>query len=144
MNRIPTSIITACSAALLIAACVLPAGHGHAAQAKPACAAASTDGQGGPYPAKKSTTCTTLKAVDINIIDDTSFPGAFAPSNVTIKVGTKVTWHWKSTPHNIVPWHTGIISTAGATFSHTFTKVGVYPYRCSLHSGMNGTIRVVK
>src|SRR5438876_3715809 len=126
MNRVPTSIIAAFSSALLIAACVLPAGHSHAAatQANPACAAAATDGKGGPYPAKKTITCTALKTVDINIIDDSALPGAFAPSNVTIKVGTKVVWHWKSTPHNIVPWHNGIISTAGATFSHTFTKVG--------------------
>jgi plastocyanin len=142
MSRIATAGI----AALLIAACAIPAGHSHAAStsAHGTCAAAATDGKGGPYPARKSSICTALKTVDIAIIDDTMMPGAFAPSNVTIKVGTKVVWHWKSTPHNLMPWHSGIVSTVGATFSHTFTKVGTYPYQCTLHSGMNGVLHVVK
>lgn len=32
---------------------------------------------------------------------------------------------------------------AGAQFSHTFTNTGSFGYRCTIHSGMNGTVVVV-
>jgi plastocyanin len=30
----------------------------------------------------------------------------------------------------------------GATFQYTFTTAGSYPYACTLHAGMNGTVMV--
>src|SRR5579862_8994447 len=78
--------------------------HVQAAQhiaAKNTCVPAATDGKGGPYPAKVSANCTALKAVTINIMADPKITGAFVPSNITIKKGTKVTWIWKTTPHNV-------------------------------------------
>jgi len=34
------------------------------------------------------------------------------------------------------------VQTEG-TFSHTFADAGDYPYVCTLHSGMRGTVTVV-
>ena len=71
---------------------------------------------------------------------------AFSPKTVTISVGGTVTW----TNHDGMP-HT-VTSTSGAfsspildsggTFKHTFAKAGTYPYICTLHSGMSGTVIV--
>ena len=32
---------------------------------------------------------------------------------------------------------------AGSQFQHTFTNTGSFDYRCTIHSGMNGTVVVV-
>lgn len=74
---------------------------------------------------------------------------AFSPTEVTVPVGTKVTW----TMHDPVP-HTVTIKVPtsqvafdqtlgghGETFSFTFNTPGVFDYVCTLH-GMPGTIIV--
>lgn len=70
----------------------------------------------------------------------------FGPQTVTVPVGTTVTW----TNHDDIP-HT-VVSTDGVfkskvrdtdeTFSYTFTKPGTYPYYCSVHPKMTGTVIV--
>ncbi len=71
---------------------------------------------------------------------------SFGPQTVTIPVGTTVTW----TNHDDIP-HT-VVSTDGVfkskvqdsdeKFSYTFTKAGIYPYYCSVHPKMTGTVVV--
>ncbi len=72
---------------------------------------------------------------------------AFSPATLTIPVGTTVSWSWAGfVDHNVLfnP-STGIpsseIQKVGG-FDVQFTTPGTYPYNCSLHSGMNGTIIV--
>jgi plastocyanin len=70
----------------------------------------------------------------------------FGPQTVTIPVGATVTW----TNHDDIP-HTSV-STDGVfksrvmdtdeNFSYTFTKAGTYPYFCSIHPKMTGTVIV--
>jgi plastocyanin len=70
----------------------------------------------------------------------------FAPGTFTVAVGTTVTW----VNHDDIP-HTAV-STDGVfkskvmdtdeRFSYTFTKAGTYPYFCSIHPKMTGTIVV--
>jgi plastocyanin len=70
----------------------------------------------------------------------------FGPQTVTVPVGTTVTW----TNHDDIP-HT-VVSTDGVfkskvrdtdeKFSYTFTKPGTYPYYCSVHPKMTGTVVV--
>ena len=70
----------------------------------------------------------------------------FGPQTVTVPVGTTVTW----TNHDDIP-HT-VVSTEGVfkskvrdtdeKFSYTFTKAGTYPYYCSVHPKMTGTVVV--
>ncbi len=72
--------------------------------------------------------------------------------NVTIPVGTKVTWTMNdgatvrhTTTSDAVPpiWDSGSLST-GQTFSVTFTTVGSFPYHCIFHSfSMFATITVI-
>ena len=71
---------------------------------------------------------------------------SFKPSSLTISSGTTVTWTNKESATHTVTSNTGVFSsgslTNGETFSFKFNSVGTFPYHCSLHSGMTGTIIV--
>jgi len=70
---------------------------------------------------------------------------AFSPSSVTIAVGGTVTWTNNDGAHNVTAnggaFKSPTFSTG--TFKFTFAKAGTYPYNCTLHGGMNGTVTVV-
>lgn len=89
----------------------------------------------------------------------------FDPATVTIRVGDTVHWTWASTGHSVVSGQvisnmntpdgkfcspndtdcaTAPASFAGATYDHTFTAAGTYPYYCAPHGviGMVGTVVV--
>jgi plastocyanin len=71
---------------------------------------------------------------------------AFAPAQLTVKVGTTVTWVNKDDiPHTVVASAKAFRSKALDTddkFSFTFTTAGSYGYFCSLHPHMQGTVTV--
>jgi plastocyanin len=94
---------------------------------------------------------------------------SFVPQTVTINVGDTVQWNWSSTsvPHTVtsgtVPTADGkfcslpsgsavsattcnssaYAQTAPATYSHTFTTAGMYPYFCEVHgTAMTGMVVV--
>ena len=81
------------------------------------------------------------KAADVKI-DNFSF----GPATMTVAVGTTITW----TNHDDIP-HT-VVSTDGVfksklldtdeKFTFTFDKPGTYPYFCSIHPKMTGTVKV--
>lgn len=70
----------------------------------------------------------------------------FNPQQVTVKVGTTVTWtNHDDIPHIVISQTTLFKSNALDTedkFSFTFTTPGNYPYFCSLHPHMTGSIVV--
>jgi plastocyanin len=73
---------------------------------------------------------------------------AFVPIQVTVKVGTKVTWtNLDNVAHNVIAadgsWSSDSLNN-GQTFSKVFDKTGTFQYVCSFHPGMNGTIIVVQ
>jgi plastocyanin len=88
--------------------------------------------------------------VEIQLRSDGS--NRFEPANVTIAVGTTVTWTWIGGFHNVTP--TGAPTFTGSgdpvsaphTFSQTFSSPGTYLYFCVVHGspsgGMRGTIVV--
>jgi plastocyanin len=69
----------------------------------------------------------------------------FAPAELTVKVGTTVTWtNHDDIPHTIVSagkFRSKTLDTDNS-FSFTFTAAGDYKYFCSLHPHMTGTIKV--
>ena len=69
----------------------------------------------------------------------------FAPAELTVKVGTTVTWtNRDDIPHTIVSagkFRSKALDTDN-TFSFTFTTAGDYKYFCSLHPHMTGMIKV--
>jgi plastocyanin len=69
------------------------------------------------------------------------------PSTVTIRHGTKLSWHWsRHSLHNVTvvsgPQRFRSGNRRRGTFSHTFTKRGTYKIVCTIHSGMRMTVRV--
>ena len=73
---------------------------------------------------------------------------AFAPSNLTVKAGTTVTWtNQDSVGHTVTFDSDGKGSDRlgnGATFSQAFATAGTFTYHCSIHSSMTGTITVTQ
>ena len=71
---------------------------------------------------------------------------SFAPGTFTVAVGTTVTWiNHDDIPHTAVSTDGMFKSKVMDTdekFSYTFTKAGTYPYFCSIHPKMTGTIVV--
>ena len=69
----------------------------------------------------------------------------FEPKDLTVKVGTTVTWKNRDDiPHTVVSagkFRSKTMDTDG-TFSFTFTSAGDYKYFCSLHPHMTGMIKV--
>jgi plastocyanin len=71
---------------------------------------------------------------------------AFNPPTTTLRVGDTVTWTNRdaighTTTSDTVAWNSGVIAT-GNSFSFTFTAAGTFPYHCSIHTFMKGSIVV--
>ena len=76
---------------------------------------------------------------------------AYQPNPVQVSTGATVTWtnddaqpHTATSGENATPdqrFDSNIMAPA-ATFSHTFTEAGEYPYFCLLHPNMVGTVSV--
>ncbi len=74
---------------------------------------------------------------------------AFSPATLTVKAGTTVTWtNNDGTQHTVTPdagapagFGSGGLSP-GTSYSFTFTSPGTYPYHCSIHTSMKGTVIV--
>ena len=70
----------------------------------------------------------------------------FGPPSLTVPVGTTVTWtNSDDIPHTSVStdgvFKSKVLDT-DEKFSYTFTKAGTYPYYCTIHPKMTGTIVV--
>ena len=83
------------------------------------------------------------KTAQVNISDF-----EYSPATVTIPVGGTVTWTNHDTASHTVTSNDKIIQSntlaPGASYSHTFTKIGTYNYFCSIHPTMKGEIIVQK
>jgi plastocyanin len=71
---------------------------------------------------------------------------SFAPAGFTVAVGTTVTWtNRDDIPHTVVStdgvFKSKVLDT-DEKFSYTFAKAGTFPYFCSVHPKMSGTVVV--
>lgn len=71
---------------------------------------------------------------------------AYAPNPITVAVGGSVTWtNNDNTSHNATAndgsWNSGNMAP-GATFTRSFPTAGSFPYHCTIHPGMVGTVVV--
>jgi plastocyanin len=77
---------------------------------------------------------------NVSVQDDT-----FTPSTSTIAEGGEVTWTWTGTSniHNVTfASGTNSADQSSGTFSRTFPSTGSFPYQCTFHSSMTGTVVV--
>ena len=97
-----------------------------------------------------------IVAININGFYGWQVPGT-ATANITIKVGTTVTWsNISSTVHNVYQGsggtptnkfpNSGLISpnVASSNYSYTFKSIGEFPFYCAIHPAMIGWISVTK
>jgi plastocyanin len=71
---------------------------------------------------------------------------AFNPASITVKMGESVTWtNQDGVTHTVVAdngeFKSGDVAPGG-TFTFTFDKAGTYPYHCTIHPTMKGTVIV--
>lgn len=68
----------------------------------------------------------------------------FKPASLTVMIGRRVRWQWTdSVVHNIISDDfASLAPTGGGSYAVTFDRAGTFPYRCTLHTGMDGTIIV--
>src|ERR671919_499950 len=73
---------------------------------------------------------------------------SFSPNPVEVKVGETVTWINDDSGRHTVTSKDGVFDSGmmgkGQSFSFTFDKAGEYPYFCSPHPGMVGTVVVTE
>jgi plastocyanin len=71
---------------------------------------------------------------------------AFNPNSITVSKNTTVTWTNNDNMTHNVTSNSGLFSSGniapGGTYSFQFTATGTYPYHCTIHAGMNGTVIV--
>jgi plastocyanin len=112
-----------------------------------------------------NTTSTTMGPTTHTVMVGPNNTFTFDPATLPIHVGDTVQWMWASSGHSVVsgtvnngtetpdnkfcsPSNTNCstiqVSNVGATYEHTFTTAGAFPYYCAPHGniGMVGTIEV--
>jgi plastocyanin len=71
---------------------------------------------------------------------------AFSPADITVKVGTTVTWTNQDQDAHTVTATGGAFGSqaldTGAHYTFTFTKPGSYDYLCTIHPFMTATVVV--
>ena len=72
---------------------------------------------------------------------------SFNPAELTIKKGDKIIWNNSDVAQHTITSDSGSeldseILPKGITFEHVFNSVGTYPYHCTPHPQMKGTIIV--
>ncbi len=70
---------------------------------------------------------------------------AFTPATITVNANTTITWTNKDGVTHTVTSDTGLFNgnlSQNGVFTHTFTTPGSYPYHCSIHTYMTGTVIV--
>lgn len=75
------------------------------------------------------------------------YDNSYAPEIVTIAVGQAVQWVWEARDqHDVVADDASFVSelqTEGQ-YTHIFEEPGEYPYICSIHPEMRGTVIVTE
>jgi plastocyanin len=69
---------------------------------------------------------------------------SFTPARVTVKVGQAIQWTNRDAVAHTVDFSgdTSKVLNRGDTYTKTFARPGVYPYICSIHPFMHGTVTV--
>ena len=66
----------------------------------------------------------------------------FKAKTVKIRKGQKVVWKFVKGKHNVVGKNFASSVQKKGKYSHKFKKKGTFKYRCTLHSGMKGKVKV--
>lgn len=68
---------------------------------------------------------------------------SFDPATVEVKVGDTVLWKWADNAlHNVTGGPLDSKNKSSGEYRYTFTEAGEVDYRCTIHPGMDGTVKV--
>lgn len=95
---------------------------------------ASTTRAAAPPPAEPEPGDTVVRLVGLD----------FEPRTIQVPAGTRVRWQWTdSVVHNVVSKDfASSRELNGGAHAVRFDQAGTFPYRCTLHAGMDGTVVV--
>lgn len=125
------SVILAAGAALVLAGC------------------GSTSGDtGGSQSCTPKGTGSGTAAQVVKVVNNPSGTGKYDPQMVSVKTGDTVEWDFQDSAlsHSVTSddntTFDSCLQTAGAKFQVTFSNAGSFPYHCSIHADMTGTVKV--
>lgn len=134
------------AAGALIVAVAAACGGGGAAVTGPS---GGTNGSTGNPPGNSSGCGTNTICMQFSAPDAYSTgTGSFSPSVLTVTTGSTVTFSNNSgVAHNVVfdasaPAGGDIGAISSGTQSRTFSTAGSYPFHCTIHAGMTGSVTV--
>jgi plastocyanin len=86
-------------------------------------------------------------ASTVKVVSDSQTQGAYQPNPVTVQAGQSITWTWEDqgNQHSVTAddgSFESCLQNAAFTFTVTFAKPGTYPYHCSIHPSMKGSVTV--
>ena len=109
------------------------------------CGSSSTGGGGSTSPLAGA-------AVTIKVVFDAPNSGKYDPNPATAKVGDVVEWDFnddQNGPHTATSddgstfnSQDKVTGNKGDKYQFTFTKAGTFPYHCTFHANMKGSITV--
>ena len=103
-------------------------------------AAAGCGGSGGSYGSGPNNNFGGSTSKQITVKNN-----SFDPSATTVPVGSTVTWTWAqgAVVHNVM-FDDGQKSAdqSTGTYARMFNTAGAYPYHCTIHPGMAGSVTV--
>ena len=82
------------------------------------------------------------EAAHVSIVDN-----AFEPAEIQVSPGSSADWENTGDATHTVTFEDGEDSgelDSGGTYSRTFAEAGEYPYVCSIHPQMTGTVTVAE
>jgi len=126
-----------------VAALAALAGCGGSDNKKTGSTSVGANGGGAATPAKTNAAAT---AGTVQIAMQNT---AFSPKTTTVKVGETIKWtNDDPFDHNVTATKGGTVHSSnfgqGGTYSYKVEKAGTISYVCTLHPGMDGTLKVVK
>jgi plastocyanin len=135
-----TLLALGASAALILAACSSDGGGG----AAPTEEVASAPAPAASEPAAAGSVCT--PGEEAGSVQVTIEGFAFGPANIEASVGDVIAFTNKDAASHTATLDDGSCDTGGipsdATKSLTFSEAGSYPFHCTIHPDMKGTITV--
>jgi plastocyanin len=109
-----------------------------------AAVAASCGGSSSSYGGGGTTACTAATATATTSVSMRNV--AFNPACILVAPGATVTWTNQDTMTHTVTADDGSYQSGnvvvGQAYTHQYVTAGTYPYHCSIHPGMVGTVIV--
>jgi plastocyanin len=109
--------------------------------------ACGSDAGGGDDPAAVATPLSTPADAAVRMVTSKRSVGAYEPTTLTVSVGDVVEFPNDSDAAHDVDFDAKAIKDSKVygpkeNFKATFPAAGIYPYKCTLHPGMKGTVKV--